>query len=353
MQLFNYTDDSLYVKATTAASHDSVHAASGRKHNNTSAYWSVNSMKLGDKDALIIINGVKQEPGDSIRIPFGNEIDELKIIKKEDARQYGPDGKNGVILITTKRSAGIKKPEPKYGLTYKMAAMNANIPTTVTGEAPGRNLDVKLSDRINIKNKSYIKTLTTTAYRTSGPEGNVTDIINNKDTDYKKAYIRINGKEAGPDEIEKLHPNKITTIIVMNGNENLIRKFGPKAINGAIIIETKGYRSDFGPDEQPANKNPVFRLEDSGNTGFIIFKKSQKHDFKFYTEKLKDIGVKLKYSDIERNKEGEIISIKIELVDTKFGNKASEVYPDTNGKPIPEIYVGRRNGDIVILAQPE
>lgn len=65
--------------------------------------WSVNSMKIGGNDMLIIINGVKQKKGEtSIKIPLGQEIAEMNILKgKEAKKKYGKEAKEGAVEITT------------------------------------------------------------------------------------------------------------------------------------------------------------------------------------------------------------------------------------------------------------
>lgn len=315
--------------------------------------YSINTFKTNGKDGLIIINGVRQKAGSTIDIPFGDEIDDMKILKdKADLAAYGFDGENGVIIITTKRSVGIKQPDAENWLKYQMAKMSADrLPATFNGTPPPRNYDIKLSD--NLKNKQvgqpYYLTVSNT-YKTSGPEDNIKNIIESTSIDYKKAYLKINGEEATAEELASLNPRKIASIIQMQGTSDAVKEYGSKAINGAIIIETTSYKSGT-KSLITKDKNAKFEPKDDGNTGFLIHKKSQKYDLKFYAETLKGMGIKLKYSGLEHNKEGEITSIKIELVDTKTGAKTSGSYSNTNGKGIQDVFVGRRNGELAVNAQ--
>lgn len=66
-------------------------------------HWTVNNFKIGNDDMLVVINGVKQEKGEEIRLPLSQEIDKLTILDKKDAKKkYGKDGKKGAVEITTK-----------------------------------------------------------------------------------------------------------------------------------------------------------------------------------------------------------------------------------------------------------
>lgn len=67
-------------------------------------HWSLSSWKFGDKDALVIINGVKQEKGEPIKISLDEELSEVKVLTpKEAKKKYGKEGKNGAMEVTTKR----------------------------------------------------------------------------------------------------------------------------------------------------------------------------------------------------------------------------------------------------------
>ena len=310
-----------------------VVAAAGTPYNNdsiSSTKITVNHFKTNQKDGLIIINGVKQKRGSTIEIPFGDEIDNMVVVKDKAALEsYGDEAKDGVILITTKRK------------TINISSSNNESSTNKASSA------VSLIEEKTI-NKPYIVTRSET-YKTSAPEDLVNNLIENHSIDYKKAYILINGKEATAEELAKLNPKKIETIVQLQATPQTITKFGAKANDGAIIIETKSYKR---PGNFKVDNNARFEANDTGNTGFLIHKKSQKHDLKFYTKTLKDMGIKLTYSDLKRNEQGEITSIKVELVDSKTGATSSGSYSNTNGKGIPDVYVGRKNGELAVYGQP-
>ncbi len=70
-----------------------------------SGNWTVNSMKINNDDMLIVINGVKQEKGESIKLGLDEEIASLTMLSDKDGKKkYGKDGKKGVVEITTKKS---------------------------------------------------------------------------------------------------------------------------------------------------------------------------------------------------------------------------------------------------------
>ncbi|WP_297332221.1 M56 family metallopeptidase [Flavobacterium sp.] len=67
-------------------------------------HWTLSSWKFGDKDALVIINGVKQEKGEPIKISLDEELSEVKVLTaKEAKKKYGKEGKNGAMEVTTKK----------------------------------------------------------------------------------------------------------------------------------------------------------------------------------------------------------------------------------------------------------
>lgn len=86
------------------------------------------------------------------------------------------------------------------------------------------------------------------SFETSAPEDNITRIQNDKNVDYKKAIIIINGKISDYKSLDKLKPEDIFSVGVQkpsNGPEstkqNALKKYGEKAINGIIEIETKDF----------------------------------------------------------------------------------------------------------------
>jgi hypothetical protein len=70
----------------------------------SSGHWTLSNWKFGDKDALVIINGVKQEKGKPIKIQLNEEISEVKVLTpKEAKKKYGKEGKNGAMEVITQK----------------------------------------------------------------------------------------------------------------------------------------------------------------------------------------------------------------------------------------------------------
>jgi hypothetical protein len=67
------------------------------------------NMNFGDTDALIVINGVKQKKGAEIKLPPGEDVASINILKDKDGKnKYGKAGKKGVIEITTRRGPQVR-----------------------------------------------------------------------------------------------------------------------------------------------------------------------------------------------------------------------------------------------------
>ncbi len=65
-------------------------------------HWTFNSLKIGNEDMLVVINGVQQKKGEPIRLALTEEISEMKILKNKEAKKkYGKEAKDGAVEITT------------------------------------------------------------------------------------------------------------------------------------------------------------------------------------------------------------------------------------------------------------
>jgi hypothetical protein len=63
------------------------------------------TLNIGDKDMLIVINGVKQKKGEVIKLPLNEDVAAINMLEgKEGKKKYGKDGKKGVVEITTHKS---------------------------------------------------------------------------------------------------------------------------------------------------------------------------------------------------------------------------------------------------------
>ncbi len=109
--VISYTTAKEIIISDSPASKNTAHSSSVTTKNTYTApaqegNWSVNNIAIDNKDLLIVINGVKQEKGESIKLPLNTEIDKMNFLDKKDAKKkYGKDGKKGAVEITTKKVA--------------------------------------------------------------------------------------------------------------------------------------------------------------------------------------------------------------------------------------------------------
>ena len=106
-------------------------------------------------------------------------------------------------------------------------------------------VDGKKNDKIESQTKNEDKGWAI-SFETSKPEDNIKRIQNDKNVDFKKALIIINGKQSNYQTLEKLDPKNIISMGVQKPSnateftrQNAIKKYGKKAINGVIEITTK------------------------------------------------------------------------------------------------------------------
>jgi hypothetical protein len=296
--------------------------------------------KTENKKKLIVLNGevISNEALDKIDL---NDIQQVALLNANDARKVDrtllsdENAKKinyGAIFINT---VGYKEPKVVQG-HYKVDTKPVENSTNSTSE----KVD-------NEENSGWGM-----SFKTTLPKDNITLIKENKAIEYKKAFISLDGKEISIAEMEKIDPNSIDGISVINGGDNsrLITKYGEKARTGVILIETRGYKKPISKEKinELAKK---FKL-DTENGSFVIHKRSQKSDFKFYEKYLQQIGVIVKILGVERNAEGFITTIKIKLVDSERNNKMSENWTKAgNPNGIPDILIGRKKGKLVLSAK--
>lgn len=154
-------------------------------------------LKFGDSDhpeskPLIIIDGVIAKNQDTNNIPPEN-IESISVLKGESATAvYGEKGKNGVILITMKKSPSIKFSAKE--IEYKN---NEGV------------LLIKEPVKINIKSENGTQPL-----------------------------IVIDGVIAENQNVDKIDPEAIESISVLK-NEESTKKYGDKGKNGVLEITLK------------------------------------------------------------------------------------------------------------------
>jgi hypothetical protein len=75
------------------------------------------SLKFGNTEALVVINGIKYAKGQEITLPAGHQITKLTTLDgKEGKKKYGKEGKKGVVEINT---AATGYAADAYGFAYQ------------------------------------------------------------------------------------------------------------------------------------------------------------------------------------------------------------------------------------------
>jgi hypothetical protein len=178
------------------------------------------------------INGI---PGDAEYFIDGNKVSPLEAesmnpnhISSVNVEKEGTSAKNSIRIIT------------KSYLNAK--EMIPELPTPPT--APTSKFKAPREDLAKKDNKGW-----EINFGTFSPEDNIKKIQNNKNVDYKKAVIVINGKISDFETLEKLKPDEIDNMSVEKISTNLeakkiamIKKYGEKAINGIIEVQTKEFK---------------------------------------------------------------------------------------------------------------
>ena len=199
--------------------------------------WSITSATKNGKEYLIVIDGQKQNKNDLIKVDMDAEIaSSITLPAALAEKKYGAEGANGAFEITTKKNSSksskdLGDPKPiNKGWEVKIGVSEVSYNTI-------KNFSDKKEDK-----ESEIK------YRIASREDNLENVKINKDVDYKKAVIIINGKVSSVEILNQLKPDQIENISIEKidsvgdkSKQLAIQKFGEQAINGIIYIETKEF----------------------------------------------------------------------------------------------------------------
>jgi hypothetical protein len=170
------------------------------------------SKTLNDND--IYINGEKTDKKELLFLDQ-NSIDKMDVNKNEKT-----------IRITTK--------------TINQSSDNIDVPTPPTPPAPP--VEKKETSPDKVVNGWKVSAMPATRNAKEM-------IVDDKNIDYKKAVIIIDGKISNSRKLNKLNPEEIASISVQKTfdgkqKEAMIQKYGDKALNGIIEIETKGFSNN-------------------------------------------------------------------------------------------------------------
>ena len=210
---------------------------------------------LNQTNALFVIDGkiTTKEKASNLN---PNEIKSINILKGETAiNKYGEKGKYGVIGITTKKDedftiiadtfhigdgSSSKPITSNSKLNGSVFYINSKFPEGTLILADGEEISQEEMKNIppnNIQSVHILKGETATKkYGEKAIEGAVE--ITTKNNIPPNTLIIIDGKESTADELKNMPPSNIESIIVLKG-EHAIKKYGNKAKDGAIEIITK------------------------------------------------------------------------------------------------------------------
>jgi TonB-dependent SusC/RagA subfamily outer membrane receptor len=178
---------------------------------------------------LILVNGKESEQTLNNIDPA--TIESVNVLKDETATQkYGEKGKNGVVLITTKKSA------------EKAAVKVARNPVVIVDgkEFDGEIKDIPVDE---IASMSVLKNENAFNYGERAKDGTI--VINTKtkyNSEKADPLILVNGKETWQ-KVNDIDPETIESVNVLK-NETATKKYGDKGKNGVIEITLKNTASN-------------------------------------------------------------------------------------------------------------
>ena len=184
--------------------------------------WTVDNMVKNGKKVNLIINGKLQVENEKIKIPLDQEIDVMKELNASDLKsKYNINKKEGEIYyeLTTKKELKINEDK---NLRINETTKNSS----TRNEALTFDMSYKKTEQVDIIN----------------------NIKNGENVDAKKALIIFNDKEITYEELDKINPNEIASSSVMIATKYALNKYGEKAKNGVIVIESKDFFEKNNPD---------------------------------------------------------------------------------------------------------
>ncbi|WP_051200158.1 M56 family metallopeptidase [Flavobacterium subsaxonicum] len=204
----------------------------------------ITSFKNGDKDAapadvLYIIDGIKQKPGSGLSEINPDDIEKIEVRKDTDniVKLYGEDAKNGVILVTTKKSttkpSGTFNGNKKFGSLYDPQAPSINMYTPISRMAANgiveRRYTVVTDGKQNDSVQAFKSGVKYVAYANSEIEDPATYVsynvsaIKGKGTISRKKY-----SEMTADELTKAYESQETVLRGIKKLDKKIKASGDK-----------------------------------------------------------------------------------------------------------------------------
>jgi TonB-dependent SusC/RagA subfamily outer membrane receptor len=223
----------------------------GKKSNPQSAAISLKD-SLSGKHPLILFDGKEIDKKTMDKIP-SDEILTVNIFKNEDGKKdYGDKGKDGVIMITSKKGAKIaldKKQQDEKLYSEGIAKNNLGFPDNVYVLIDGVPADkdyLKNLDAARIESMAILKgEKATSTYGEKGKDGVILITTKTPDSDtaklnyrFKNQYILLDGVAIDEARLNAISRKDIQTMQLLEGDK-ATAIYGDKAKNGAILVTLK------------------------------------------------------------------------------------------------------------------
>uniref|UniRef100_UPI004048FA10 M56 family metallopeptidase n=1 Tax=Flavobacterium sp. TaxID=239 RepID=UPI004048FA10 len=212
------------------------------------------------------------------------------------------------------------------------------------------NTDLKNKEAINTKKEleqNVISVGNGVEYKVNNDEEKTVKInLSNNEVDITKSLLFIDNKPTTYEQLQKQLPTSFKMIKTLNSQE-ATAQFGEKGKFGAIYLYTKQKIADAETSKLLNSNTNEKGFAKENADGFIIHKNTTTEELVYYKKALKERKMELKIASIQRNKSGEIIQIEISL---KEKGKVALATWQTLQDGIPEIFVGKRNGKLMVMS---
>lgn len=299
---------------------------------------SLDNLPKNGKDVILIINGKIKGATEKVKIPVDEELGEMKEISAaEFEKKYNQKAAKNNLYYEVE--------------TYKLKTFTGSwkdaMKDSKEGEEnkPNSIKSFKENEAGNSEKSNSNKYNVTIEFDELGERNQIKKSKEHKNVDYKKALLIFDGKEINLEELEKINPNTISSFNVSKTSlPNLLEKYGERAKNGVIEIESVEYYAKNNPS---AKKNEtetlIVKFSDSVD-GFIITKRDKTKELVFYQNVLGKNKIIFSFDKVKRDDNGLITSIRITLEDSE--NKITKNFKAKKG--IEEIFIGRAKGKLII-----
>lgn len=204
-------------------------------------------------DVLVVVDG-KAIENDGLNAIAPDHIESLSIIKDASAiATYGDKAKNGVIIVTTKKSTAQKEES------------TGNEPLFIIDGKPSENAKLNSIAPNNIESLSIIRDATGVVTYGSKAKNGVIVITTKKaitpnegNSNNEPLYI-IDGKEVSIVDIKSVAPSIVKNVTVLK-DASSIATYGDKGKNGVILITTLAETANSIDDKKLENEETKIRI---------------------------------------------------------------------------------------------